>query len=316
MNVGGNGVNSNAPVYLQFVTGGATSGVYTNTGIIDTAHFTATTTDTNTRSGNCILPKVNAGGYTQTTTNIVISTTGAHELLVGDSVYIVFRSGTATTGTYVVTAVSNPTHFTVTTTTSKSQNQNVLTVYPLAPPPLNRSGTVVMQEDTWNMGYTDTSTPSLSQSPLRSPTVFNYFYPGYQFPGTLASAGLTTPEFQLTTDSGVAGQMNFIEGGLLNNTGNTNGYSSFFNGNGSIVINLRPWMTLAYTSNTGVPSLVDGISSLLAAGQLSPNARSAIINYVASTNFPYTTPTYTQMRDRVRAVVHLVVSSPDYIIQK
>ena len=316
VNIGGNGVNSNQPVYLQFVSGGATSGTYTVVSNIDTAHFVVATTDTNTRSGSLLLPKVNAGGYTQTTTNIVISTTGAHGLLVGNSVYIIFRSGTATTGTYVVTAVSDSTHFTVTATASRNQNQNVLTVYPLAPPPLGRSGTVVLQEDTWLMNYTDTSTPSLSQSPLRSPTVFNYFYPGYQFPGTLASAGLTTPEFQLTTDSGVAGQMNFIEGGLLGNTGNTNGYSSFFNGNGSIVLNLRPWMTPAYTSNTGIPSLVDSMNSLLAAGQLSPNARSAIINYVASTNYPYTTPTYTQMRDRVRAVVHMVVSSPDYMIQK
>jgi len=34
-------------------------------------------------------------------------------------------------------------------------------------------------------------------------------------------------------------------------------------------------------------------------------------------NFTYSTPpTYTQMRDRVRAAVHLIVSSPDYIIQK
>jgi hypothetical protein len=58
------------------------------------------------------------------------------------------------------------------------------------------------------------------------------------------------------------------------------------------------------------------MNSLLAAGQLSPAAKTAIINYVASTNFPYTTPTYTQMRDRVRAVVHMVVSSPDCVIQK
>jgi hypothetical protein len=314
--IGGNGVISNQPVYLQFVTGGAVSAAYTVASIIDTTHFTVATADTNQLSGNCILPKVTAGGYTQTTTNIVVSTTGAHGLLVGNSVYIHFTSGTAASGTYVITAVSDPTHFTVTASVSKSQNQNSLTVYSLAPPPLNRSGTVVMQEDTWNMGYTDTSSPSLSQSPLRSPTVFNFFYPNYQFPGPLASAGLTTPEFQLTTDTGVAGQMNFIEGGLLNNTGNTNGYSSFFNGNGSIVINLRPWMTPANTSNAGIPSLVNSMNSLLAAGQLSPAAKTAIINYVASTNFPYTTPTYTQMRDRVRAVVHMVVSSPDCVIQK
>jgi hypothetical protein len=42
------------------------------------------------------------------------------------------------------------------------------------------------------------------------------------------------------------------------------------------------------------------------------------VNYVATTNnCPYSgTPTQTQMRDRVRAVVHLITSSPDFIIQK
>jgi len=184
---------------------------------------------------------------------------------------------------------------------------------------LARSGTVVIQESTWNMSYTDTGTvSSLSQSPLRSPTVFNFFYPGYEFPGPLASAGLTTPEFQLTTDSGVAAQMNFIEGGILNNTGNTNGLSSFTGGNGNIVLNLSPWMTTNYTSDAGIPTLVSNLNTLLSAGQLSPAALSRIISYVANTNnFAYSvSPTDTQMRDRVRAVVHLIVSSPDYIIQK
>ena len=76
------------------------------------------------------------------------------------------------------------------------------------------------------MGYTDSgSSVSLSQSPLRAPTVFNFFYPSYQFPGVIASAGLTTPEFQLTSDTSVALAMNFLECGILNNSNNTNGLS-------------------------------------------------------------------------------------------
>jgi hypothetical protein len=214
--------------------------------------------------------------------------------------------------------VTDPTHFTVVTTNSASQTQNSLSVYGLQQPPLNRSGTVVIQESTWNMSYTDSGNSSLSQSPLRAPTVFNYFYPGYELPGVLASAGMTTPEFQLTTDSGVAAQMNFIEGGILNNTGNTNGLSSFTGGNGSIVLNIAPWMTTNYTSNAGIPALVSGLNTYLAAGELSPAVQANIIGYVAnSANFPYSTPpTQTQMRDRVRAVIHLIVNSPDYLIQK
>jgi maltose-binding protein MalE len=111
--------------------------------------------------------------------------------------------------------------------------------------------------------------------------------------------------------------MNFIEGGILNNTGNTNGLSSFTAGNGAIVLDLYPWMTTNYTANAGIPALVNKLNTLLAAGQLSPSAQSAIVSYVASTNFGYgNPPTPTQLRDRARAVVHLIVSSPDYIIQK
>ena len=89
-------------------------------------------------------------------------------------------------------------------------------------------------------------------------------------------------------------------------------------GNGAVVLDLGPWMTTGYTSNAGIPSLVSALNTLLAAGQLSSAAQSQIIGYVANTsNFAYgSPPTATQMRDRVRAVVHLAVSSPDFIIQK
>jgi hypothetical protein len=322
--ISGNALAVGYPVYLEFTTGGATNGLFqvASVNATNSAIFTVATSDLTQRSGNCLLPKLSVGGYTQTGTNIVISTTGPHGLVPGNSVYINFTSGTAVDGTYQVASVSNPTHFTVVTTNSTNQNDNSLTVYSLDPPPLMRSGTVVIQESTWNMGYTDSGTvSSLSQSPLRSPTVFNFFYPGYEFPGALASAGLTTPEFQLTTASGVAEQMNFIEGGILNNTGNTNGLDSFTGGNGSIVLDLAPWMTTNYTSDAGIPVLVSNLNTLLAAGQLSGAAQTNIINFVATstnaTNFAYSTPpTDTQMRDRVRAVVHLIVSSPDCIIQK
>ena len=318
--ISGNSVIAGNPVYLFFNTGGASNGLFQVASVIDTSHFTVATTDLVQRAGSCFLPKLSAGGYTQTGTNIVISTTGPHGLMTGSNVFINFSSGTAVDGIYQVATVSDPTHFTVTTTNFVNQNQNSLSVYPLDPPSFVRSGTVVIRQNTWNMSYTDSGTvSSLMESPLRSPTVFNFYYPGYEFPGALSSAGLTTPEFQLTTDSGVAAQMNFIEGGILNNTGNTNGLSSFTGGNGSIVLNISPWMNTNYTADAGIPMLVSNLNTLLVAGQLSTAAQTNIIGYVANTkNFSYTTPvpTQTQMRDRIRAVVHLIVSSPDYIIQK
>jgi len=104
---------------------------------------------------------------------------------------------------------------------------------------------------------------------------------------------------------------------VLGNSNNTNGLSSFSAGGGAIVIDLGPWMTPANTSNAGISALVDSLNSLLCGGQLSGSAKAQIVSYVANTtNFPYTTPTQTQMRDRVRAVVHLIINSPNYTIQK
>jgi len=146
----------------------------------------------------------------------------------------------------------------------------------------------------------------------------HFFYPGYRFPGALASAGLTTPEFQLTTASGVTAQMDFIEGGLFSPAANTNGLTSFTGGSGAVVLDLSPWMTTNLTANAGVPSLVSNLNNLLAAGQLSAAAQTNIAGYVGNTtNFPWSAiPTDTQMRDRVRAVAHLIINAPDYIIQK
>ncbi len=307
------GLQVGAPIYLAFTSGGASSGVYTVTTITTSNTFQVTTADSNTLSGSFLLPIINAGGYTQLATNVTIDATGQHGLNPGDSVYINFRSGTAHDGQYTVASVPDPTHFVIVTTNSTRQSEDILTVFPLVAPPLTRSGTVTALESTWNLSYSDSD---VTQTPLRAPTVFNFFYPDYKFPGALTAAGLTTPEFQLTSDSTAAEQMNFLESGFLA-TGNTNGITSFRN-NGSIVMNLNPYMTQGYTSATGIPTLVDSLSTLLLAGQLNPSARTMIISYVTNTaNFSYSSPpTDSQMRSRVAAVAHLLVTSPDYTIQK
>jgi uncharacterized protein (DUF1800 family) len=44
-------------------------------------------------------------------------------------------------------------------------------------------------------------TNNFAQSPLESPTVFNFYLPDYQEPGTFADNGLYSPEFQITNES-------------------------------------------------------------------------------------------------------------------
>jgi uncharacterized membrane protein len=317
--ISGHALAAGNAAYLSFTSGGAASGLYQVASVVSSSVFTVVTPDNAVRSGNCLLPKIAASGFTQSTTNITVSCAGPHGLVANETVYVVFGTIKPGDGQYQVKTIPDATHFTLTTTNSANQSSSSFSVYPLGPPALNRSGNVTIQWSTWNLGPTDTgATFNLSQSPLSPNTVFNFFFPNFEFPGVLASAGLTTPEFQLTSDTSVALQMNFLEAGILVNNNNTNGLSSFNNGSGAIVLDLGPWMSTNYTASANIPALVDSMNTLLVAGQLSAVAKSNIVNYVTNVvNFPFSTPpTQSQMRDRTRAVIHLVTSSPDFTIQK
>jgi uncharacterized protein (DUF1800 family) len=313
--ISNHGLTPGNPVYLIFTNGTTASGLYQVFSTNSTSSFNVTALDSQSVTGGCLMPRLNASGYVQNGTNVTVDFSGPHGLNPGDPVFIVFTSGTGTNGQYQVMTVPDPLHFTFTVTNSLRQTQDSMTVYPLVAPDVVRSGNVAIQMSTWHISSTDST---LNQTPLSSPTVFNFFFPDYRFPGALASAGLTTPEFQLTSDTSVALQMNFMEGGLLVNA-NTNGLNSFANGNGAIGLDFGQWMTPAYTSNAGIPGLVDALSNLLTGRPLTAAARNAIVAYVTSTsplNFPYTVPTNTEMRNRVRAIVHLIAVSPDFIVQK
>ncbi len=317
----GHGLSVNHQVYLTFTTGGAKSGIFKVNSVASSSVFTATATDSVTRSGNCAFPKWTGGGFSQSGSNITVTTTGPHGLTTGKYVFIEFpNGGVVTNGAYRVISVQNSTRFTIVCYASASRTESDPLVLPLVAAPVTRSGSVTIHYSTWGMNYTDGgNSSSLSQTPLNSPTVFNYFFPDYKFQGILASAGLTTPEFQLTSDTSIILQMNFLTGGVLNNGSNTNGLSSFTSGGGAIGMDVGPWMTPAATANAGIPGTVDALNTLLCAGQLSSAAKSIIVSYVAdTTRFPYTspTPTHTQMRDRVRAIVHLIISSPEFIVQR
>ena len=317
LGLSGHGATVGQPVFLQMMSGGASSGIYQVVLTTNANTFAVLTADANSITGACLMPKLTGGGFVVSSkTNLNFSTALPHGLNPGDSIYINFTAtGSPADGRYQVVSVPDPTHFTTIVPSVGNQTQNGATIFPLLPAPVPRSGAVQIQWGTWNVNATDTgSTFSLAQTPLDSPTVFNFFFPDYKFPGPLTTAGLTTPEFQLTSDTTAAWQMNFLEGGVLSNGNNTNGISSFNNGSGAIVIDVGSWMTPANTSNAGLSGLVDSLNSLLCGGQLSSDAKSKIVNYAST--LAYTTPTYTQMRDRVRAVVHLIIDSPDFTIQR
>lgn len=155
--------------------------------------------------------------------------------------------------------------------------------------------------DAWAVGDLSDPATRLGQSPMRSQSVFNFFRPGYVPPNTtLATQGLTAPEFQLTNESTVAGYLNFmlttIRGGYNNNGGG-----------------LAPPAYAAELALVNDPAaLVDRLNLLMSAGQLSAASLATIRTSIATIN----AATAAGALNRVYAAVLLVMASPQYLVQK
>ena len=148
----------------------------------------------------------------------------------------------------------------------------------------------------WKGGNTSDPGRSLGQSPLRSPSVFNFFRPGYVPAGSaIAAAGLAAPEFQLANESSVAGYLNVMQ------TITASGHAD-----------IKPDYSAEFALATDAVALLARIERLLCADQLQPATRSTIvsaINSIAAT-------TDVGKNNRVYTAVLLVIASLDFLVQK
>ncbi len=151
---------------------------------------------------------------------------------------------------------------------------------------------------------TDNTTNNLGQTAMRSPTVFNFFRPGFAPPNSAAAeAGLVSPELQLANEVSVAGYLNYLRG-------------SWLNVNAGRDIQLDFSAELALADNPG--ALVDRLNLLLMSGQMSSALRTQIIDGINGRAIPPTNQTNIDAakRDRVFIGILLTMASPDYMIQK
>jgi hypothetical protein len=148
----------------------------------------------------------------------------------------------------------------------------------------------------WDIGSTADPGRRLGQSPLRSPTVFNFFRPGYVPPGTtMGNAGFVVPEFQITNASSVVGYVNFMQRAVSIGIGDVKGN----------------YETLI--PQAGNPqSLLNEINVVLAGGQISANNLAAMSGAINSMPGNSTTA----INNRIYAALLMVLASPEYIVQK
>ena len=148
--------------------------------------------------------------------------------------------------------------------------------------------------DEWRFGDTTDPATRLGQSPLRSPSVFNFFRPGYVPPNSPIGTR-TAPEFQITTESSVAGYVNFMQGCIAN-------------GFGGLTPNYSAWLPLVPDS----AALLAELNVVLAAGQLS----AATLTTLKTALDSISTATTTGTNNRLYAALTLVLASPEYLTLK
>ncbi|MEZ5920765.1 MAG: DUF1800 family protein [Parvularculaceae bacterium] len=167
---------------------------------------------------------------------------------------------------------------------------------------LNSTG--VLGENGLNRNYSliDVNASSrLSQQPFRSPSVFNFYRPGYVSSGSqTAAANLVAPELQITTTASVLGYANFMTDRLRNSSTSQSfvpGYSS--------------QLRIADDAN----ALVDRLNLTLTAGAMSNETRAAILAVV--NDIPVRTGSEAQdRRRRVIAANLMTVLSPEFYVQR
>ncbi len=170
--------------------------------------------------------------------------------------------------------------------------------------------------NSWKIGDLSNPATQLGQSPMRAPSVFNFFRPGYVPPSTsLATAKQVAPEFQIVTESSVGGYLNYmqnaIRNGILVNAPNVPqnvaGASPVYD----ITANYANVLPLV----ADAPALVRKLVLLLSAGQVSAATQTTIANALNAT--PVTDASSAGVKlDRIAAAVFLVMASPEYLVQK
>jgi uncharacterized protein (DUF1800 family) len=159
-----------------------------------------------------------------------------------------------------------------------------------------RAFSVTSPSGLWAVGDTSDSAKGLAQSPLRSPTVFNFFRPGYVPPNTaLDSDALEAPEFQIANESSVVGCVNYLQRAVA-----------------GFVADLTPDYTSLNAIADDANALLAELNLVLAANQLSAATVSTLATAVAT----MASGTDTTRRARINAALVLVLAAPEYIVQK
>jgi len=158
----------------------------------------------------------------------------------------------------------------------------------------------------FDVGSTEDPAYGLAEMASRSPTVFNWFAPGYVPAGTsIEQAGLTAPEMEITDVTTVMGYLNSMQAAVSGGFGNNN----------DLYMTLVTEIGLANSPQ----QLLDRVNMLLLGGQMSATLSSQILGAINAIPVPAggdPTDINNALLARAQTAVFLTVASPEYTAQR
>lgn len=153
----------------------------------------------------------------------------------------------------------------------------------------------------------------INQKPFSSPSVFNFFQPDHQPIGDIADQGLVAPEFQIVNSQSLIGYLNGLnewiirdrpadEWRLYNDEEVPENEKAFFQLDDEIDI----------ATDDRLHELVDRLNLVLAHGRLTQRTEEIIINAVKE----FDSDDREDLDQRVRVAIYLVMSAPEFLINR
>lgn len=158
------------------------------------------------------------------------------------------------------------------------------------------------------------------QLPLASPSVFNFFRPGYAPPGEIAAAGLVAPEFQIVTDRQVTASSNFLGNRIFNFYVGSRSPGAWQNGSPSFFEVLMDYGELRILAQAPA-ALIDRLDMVMMSGSMSPSMRQLLLNRLNGQP-PDRAPGQAPGDPidvalwRVQQALYLIVNSPEFSVQQ
>ncbi len=159
------------------------------------------------------------------------------------------------------------------------------------------------------------SNTALSQSALTSPSVFNFWRPGFTPPGTtqLGQRTLVAPEFQVVDEVTAAAYVNYMQDVISNGIGQTP--------TGGTGRDVRATYAAEIALADNPSALVDRMNSLLFYGQMSTTLRDRILAGVTAVAIPAANGSNqaaidTARYNRARTAIFFSMISPEYLVQR